>query len=147
MNKDGKEEKVRNRELAGGSVEVIGDQALCQCSNGSAQIPLKVTSQQKFYCNSASRLIATNGDKDGSSLNFGNCKARNNSPCMPLIQWKYFYDKILISDKLFPLTMRSEGDVPLWRCRLVRHLGATSRGKSAPLRCRSQTNCTYKSPL
>ena len=73
------------------------------------QIPLKVTSQQKFYCNSASRLIATNGDKDGSSLNFGNCKARNNSPCMPLIQWKYFYDKILISDKLFPLTMRSEG--------------------------------------
>jgi len=109
MNKDGKEEKVRNRELAGGSVEVIGDQALCQCSNGSAQIPLKVTSQQKFYCNSASRLIATNGDKDGSSLNFGNCKARNNSPCMPLIQWKYFYDKILISDKLSPLTMRSEG--------------------------------------
>lgn len=109
MNKDGKEEKVRNRELAGGSVEVIGDQALCQCSNGSVQIPLKVTSQQKFYCNSASRLIATNGDKDGSSLNFGNCKARNNSPCMPLIQWKYFYDKILISDKLFPLTMRSEG--------------------------------------
>lgn len=109
MNKDEKEKKARNRELTGGSVEVIGDQALCQCSNGSAQVPLKVTSQQKFYCNSASRLIATNGDKDGSSLNFGNCRARNNSPCMPLIQWKHFYDKILISDRLFPLTMRSEG--------------------------------------
>ena len=109
MNTDGKEKKTQNRELVGESVEIIGDQALCQCVNGSVQVPLKVTSQQKFYCNSASRLIATNGDNDGRSLNFGSCKARNNSPCMPMIQWKHFYDKILFGNTLSPLTMKSQG--------------------------------------
>ena len=109
MNTDGKEKKTQNRELVGESIEIIGDQALCQCVNGSVQVPLKVTSQQKFYCNSASRLIATNGDNDGRSLNFGSCKARNNSPCMPMILWKHYYDKILLGNTLFPLTMRSEG--------------------------------------
>ena len=109
MNTDGKEKKTQNRELVGESIEIIGDQALCQCVNGSVQVPLKVTSQQKFYCNSASRLIATNGDNDGRSLNFGSCKARNNSPCMPMIRWKHYYDKILLGNTLFPRTRRSEG--------------------------------------
>ena len=109
MNTDGKEKKTQNRELVGESIEIIGDQALCQCVNGSVQVPLKVTSQQKFYCNNASRLIATNGDKDGRSLNFGSCKARNDSPCMAMIQWKHFYDKILFGNTLSPLTMKSQG--------------------------------------
>lgn len=109
MNTDGKEKKTQNRELVGESIEIIGDQALCQCVNGSVQVPLKVTSQQKFYCNNASRLIATNGDKDGRSLNFGSCKARNDSPCMAMVQWKHFYDKILFGNTLSPLTMKSQG--------------------------------------
>ena len=109
MDRNSQEKKDRNRELVGESFEIIGNQALCTCTNGSKPASLSVVSQQKYYCNGAAKLIATNGDKDTRSLNFGNCKARNNSPCMAAIQWNQFYDKILIGKSLCPLTMKSEG--------------------------------------
>ena len=109
MDKNSQEKQNRNRELIGESFEIIGNQALCMCSNGSKPALLKVVSQQKYNCNGGTRLIATNGDKDAPSLNFGNCKARNNAPCTAVIQWGKFYDKILIDDFLYPLTMKSEG--------------------------------------
>ena len=109
MDRNSQEKKDRNRELIGESFEIIGNQALCTCTNGSKPASLSVVSQQKYYCNGAAKLIATNGDKDTRSLNFGNCKARNNSPCMAVIQWNQFYDKILIGKSLCPLTMKSEG--------------------------------------
>ena len=109
MDRNSKEKKNRNRELVGESFEIIGNQALCTCTNGSKPASLSVVSQQKYYCNGAAKLMATNGDKDTRSLNFGNCKARNNSPCMAVIQWNQFYDKILIGKSLCPLTMKSEG--------------------------------------
>ena len=109
MDRNSQEKKDRNRELVGESFEIIGNQALCTCTNGSKPASLSVVSQQKYYCNGAAKLIATNGDKDTRSLNFGNCKTRNNSPCMAAIQWNQFYDKILIGKSLCPLTMKSEG--------------------------------------
>jgi len=95
MGKNNQKEKGQNRGLKNEGFEIIGNQALCTCSNGSKPAYLNVVSQEKFFCNGATRLIATNGDKDTRSLNFGNCKARNNSPCMAMIQWKHFYDKII----------------------------------------------------
>ena len=109
MDRNSQEKKERNRELVGEGFEIIGNQALCTCTNGSKPASLSVVSQQKYYCNGAAKLMATNGDKDTRSLNFGNCKARNNSPCMAVIQWNQFYDKILIGKSLCPLTMKSEG--------------------------------------
>ena len=109
MDKNSQEKKNRNRELIGESFEVIGDQALCMCSNGSKPSLLKVVNQQKYNCNGGTRLIATIGERDTRSLNFGNCKVRNNSPCIAVIQWENFYDKILIGNSLYPLTMKSTG--------------------------------------
>ena len=109
MDRNSQEKKDRNRELVGESFEIIGNQALCTCTNGSKPASLNVASQQKYYCNGAAKLMATNGDKDARSLSFGSCKARNNSPCMAVIQWNQFYDKILIGKSLCPLTMKSEG--------------------------------------
>ncbi|WP_219434371.1 glycosyl hydrolase 108 family protein [Prevotella intermedia] len=109
MDKNSQEKKNRNRELIGESFEVIGDQALCMCSNGSKPSLLKVINQQKYNCNGGTRLIATIGERDTRSLNFGNCKVRNNSPCIAVIEWENFYDKILIGNSLYPLTMKSTG--------------------------------------
>ncbi len=109
MGKNNQKEKGQNRGLKNEGFEIIGNQALCTCSNGSKPAYLNVVNQEKFFCNGATRLIATNGDKDTRSLNFGNCKARNNSPCVAIIQWNSFYDKILIGQSLCPLTMKSEG--------------------------------------
>lgn len=95
MDRNSQEKKDRNRELVGESFEIIGNQALCTCTNGSKPSSLSVVSQQKYYCNGAAKLMATNGDKDTRSLNFGNCKARNNSPCMAVIQWNQFTIRFL----------------------------------------------------
>lgn len=105
-NKATKEQQ--NRELVGNSLELIGNQAICTCTNGSVPAQLNVVSQQKVFCNGGTRLIATNADKDVRSLNFGNCKAKNNAPCTACVKWSKVYDKIIVTNAFLPLTMKSE---------------------------------------
>ena len=105
-NKATKEQQ--NRELVGNSLELIGNQAICTCTNGSVPAQLNVVSQQKVFCNGGTRLIATNADKDVRSLNFGNCKAKNNAPCTACVKWSKVYNKIIVTNAFLPLTMKSE---------------------------------------
>lgn len=90
-------------------VEVIVDGAKCSCILGSKSGKLSVISQMRVFCNGGNKLIATDQDKSFFSLSFGNCKAKNNSPCMPNIEWNNVYQNINIAGSLKILTMNSVG--------------------------------------
>ncbi|MFV0345482.1 MAG: PAAR-like protein [Bacteroidales bacterium] len=92
---------------------LVCDGATFSCNQGSEPKSVAKAFMNRKVVIADNKPVMTTGDTSILSFNFKNCKAKNNSPCAPNVNWKDFYGDIDIGMAGNPLLSCSSGNCSL----------------------------------